>query len=175
MLATSDGGFLSLNNKQIDGIDKIFLIKTNCLGLLTEPEASFTYEEAAGEVTFTNTSMYVYPDSIDGGYYIWDFGDGSEVSNEVNPKHTYTEEGEYIVRLMGIVCSDTSVYEQTVSVTTTSVGLSASPSLEEALRVYPNPVNGDVLYFEVGSNYAGQQGRILFYSTLGQIGTTKYF
>ena len=169
MVVTPDGGFMLACNKEVGQVNKIFLIKTNCLGLLTEPEVSFTYEEAAGEVTFTNTSLYVYPDSIDGGYYVWDFGDGSAVSNEVNPVHTYTEADEYTVRLTGIVCSDTSVYEQTVSVTTTSVGSPSSPSLEEALRVYPNPVDGDVLYFEVGGDYVGQQGRILFYNTLGQV------
>ena len=148
------------------------LIKTNCLGLLTEPEASFTFEETAGELTFTNTSLYVYPDSIDGGYYEWDFGDGSPLSNEVNPVHTYTEAGEYQVRLTGIVCSDTSVYEQTISVTTTSV---ASPSLSDVLRVYPNPVEGDVLYFEVSGNFPAQQGRILFYNTLGQLALQSAF
>ena len=171
MVATPDGGFMLACNKDVGPVDKIFLIKTNCMGLLTEPEASFSFEEAAGEVAFTNTSMYVYPDSIDGGYYVWNFGDGSPVSNEVNPVHTYSEADEYTVRLTGIVCSDTSVYEQTVLVTTTSVSSPASsPSLVDALRVYPNPVDGDVLYFEVGGNYAGQQqGRILFYSTLGQL------
>ena len=176
MVVTPDGGFMLACNKDVGPVDKIYLIKTNCMGLLTEPEASFTYEEAAGEVTFTNTSLYVYPDSIDGGYYIWDFGDGSAVSNEVNPVHAYSEEGEYQVKLMGIVCSDTSVYEQTVSVMTTSVGsLSASPSLGEALRVFPNPVDGDVLYFEIGGGLplrpadTSPEGRILIYNTLGQL------
>ena len=167
--------YLLGNNKRFSDyynkyISRIHLIKTNCMGLLTEPASSFTYEEAAGEVTFTNTSLYVYPDSIDGGYYEWDFGDGSPLSNEVNPVHTYSEAGEYTVRLTGIVCSDTSVYEQTVLVTTTSVISPASPSLSDAMRIYPNPVDGDVLYIEVGGNYAGhQQGRILFYNTLGQL------
>ena len=167
MVVTPDGGFMLACNKEVNQVDKIFLIKTNCLGLLTEPEASFEYNNLGSqEVVFNNTSLYVYPDSIDGGYYEWDFGDGSPVSNEVNPVHTYTEAGEYQVKLTGIVCSDTSVYEQTVLVTTTSI---ASPSLSDVLRVYPNPVEGDVLYFEVGGNYAGQQGRILFYNTLGQL------
>ena len=158
-------------------LTKIQIIKTNCMGLLTEPECSFEYNNLGGqEVLFTNTSLYVYPDSIDGGYYEWDFGDGSVLSNAVNPVHTYTEEGEYTVRLTGIVCSDTSVYEQTVLATPTSVISPASPSsLEDALGLYPNPVEGDVLYFEVGGNYAGQQGRILFYNTLGQLVLQRTF
>ena len=167
LFKTEDDGFM-LAGYNWDGlIHRLHLIKTNCMGLLTKPECSFEYNNLGSqEVVFNNTSLYVYPDSIDGGYYEWDFGDGSPVSNEVNPVHTYTEAGEYQVKLTGIVCSDTSVYEQTVLVTTTSI---ASPSLSDVLRVYPNPVEGDVLYFEVGGNYAGQQGRILFYNTLGQL------
>lgn len=33
----------------------------------------------------------------------WDFGDGSPKSNELNPKHTYEKEGDFIVIL---VCTD---------------------------------------------------------------------
>ena len=181
MIQTSEGGLMIVASKKISPqgssyiYPHIFLTKTNCMGLLTEPEASFTYNNLGSqEVSFTNTSLYVYPDSIDGGYYVWDFGDGSALSNEVNPVHTYSEEGEYQVRLTGIVCSDTSVYEQTVLATPTSVSSPASPSLEEALQVYPNPVES-ILYFEVGGNYSGRQGRVLFYNILGQLALQSAF
>ena len=175
LFKTEDDGFM-LAGYNWDGlIHRLHLIKTNCMGLLTEPECSFEYNNLGSqEVAFTNTSLYVYPDSIDGGYYEWDFGDGSALSNEVNPVHTYTEEGEYQVRLTGIVCSDTSIYEQTVLATPTSVDSPASFSLEDAFRLYPNPVES-ILYFEVGGNYAGQQGRILFYNTLGQLTVQSTF
>ena len=72
LIKTKKMNYILLSNN-VYGDSKLHLIKTNCMGLLTEPEASFTYEEAAGEVAFTNTSLYVYPDSIDGGYYYMGF------------------------------------------------------------------------------------------------------
>ncbi|MCI4669395.1 MAG: PKD domain-containing protein [Bacteroidia bacterium] len=33
--------------------------------------------------------------------YVWDFGDGSPISNEVNPNHTYSDSGDYVVTLVG--------------------------------------------------------------------------
>lgn len=38
----------------------------------------------------------------DGVFYTWDFGDGSDVSNDPNPTHTYTEPGEYMVSLTAV-------------------------------------------------------------------------
>lgn len=38
----------------------------------------------------------------------WDFGDGSPKSNELNPKHTYEKEGDFIVIL---VCKDSKGVE----------------------------------------------------------------
>ncbi len=37
--------------------------------------------------------------------YIWDFGDGSPISNEVNPVHTYSDTGEYVVTLTAVGAS----------------------------------------------------------------------
>ncbi len=44
------------------------------------------------DVEFVNTSQ--------GEEFTWDFGDGSSVSNEFEPTHTYTEEGVYEVMLI---------------------------------------------------------------------------
>lgn len=44
---------------------------------------------------FTNTSLA-------GQTFIWDFGDGSPVSNVVSPVHTYTTPGNYVVTLKAI-------------------------------------------------------------------------
>ncbi|MDG2305356.1 MAG: PKD domain-containing protein [Candidatus Binatia bacterium] len=38
----------------------------------------------------------------------WDFGDGTPKSSELNPKHTYKKEGDFIVTL---VCKDTKGVE----------------------------------------------------------------
>lgn len=93
----------------------LYLVKTNCMGLLTEPQAAFsaTIDTAALTAAFQNLSDFVYPDSIDGGHYLWDFGDGT-FSSEINPTHTYGQAGSYIVQLTAIVCNDTSIAYQSV-------------------------------------------------------------
>lgn len=116
-LANSPQGGLVITGRtesNTEGAD-VLLIKTNCMGLLTEPQAAFDYEtndiENGQEVFFENLSEFVYPDSIDGGHYLWDFGDGS-TSNEISPSHTYPEEGgNYEVSLTAVVCQDTSIYQ----------------------------------------------------------------
>ena len=48
------------------------------------------------ESVFSNIRVYESGSGGGGGYqYAWDFGDGSPVSNEQNPVHTYTSAGTY--------------------------------------------------------------------------------
>ena len=56
------------------------------------PKARFTYDVDGLTVTFNNASK-------DAETYAWDFGDGSEISAEENPVHTYAAEGTYAVKL----------------------------------------------------------------------------
>lgn len=56
------------------------------------PKARFTYDVDGLTVTFNNASK-------DAETYAWDFGDGSEISAEENPVHTYAAEGTYVVKL----------------------------------------------------------------------------
>ncbi|MBK9460594.1 MAG: PKD domain-containing protein [Sphingobacteriales bacterium] len=110
----------------------IYLLKTNCMGLLTQPQAAFAaqMDTAALRITLQNLSQFVYPDSIDGGHYLWDFGDGA-TSTQINPTHTYAQGGNYTVTLTAVVCSDTSVFVQEVS--TWGGGHTSSP-LEGGVR-----------------------------------------
>ncbi len=71
------------------------------------------------EVHFTNESTSSGKPTFN---YLWDFGDGSATTTDENPAHTYSTEGDYIVRLTvtatfssGTQVTDTS--KQTVSVT----------------------------------------------------------
>ncbi|MDW3650722.1 MAG: PKD domain-containing protein [Bacteroidia bacterium] len=56
--------------------------------------------------------------SANGSNYIWDFGDGSPISNEPNPEHTYTSPGVYTASFqafgMGGCISDIQTKEITV-------------------------------------------------------------
>jgi gliding motility-associated-like protein len=60
-----------------------------------EPQAAFQMSPQEGceplTVQFTDNSLYAED-------YYWDFDDGSPVSNEVNPTHTFTEAGTYYVK-----------------------------------------------------------------------------
>ncbi|MDD4236683.1 MAG: PKD domain-containing protein, partial [Bacteroidales bacterium] len=61
------------------------------------PQANFSFPEnncVNTGVVFNNQSTGV---EITG--YTWDFGDGSPISNEINPIHVYQNAGEYIARL----------------------------------------------------------------------------
>jgi len=163
-----DGGFVAVGRKDSAVVQTAFLyiVKTNCLGLLTLPQANFTaqIDTAVLRITLQNLSQYTYPDSIDGGHYIWDFGDGA-TSTDINPTHTYAQGGNYTVTLTAVVCSDTSVFVQEVS--TWAVGIAASPlpppkegemqvpplegGVRGGLNIYPNPTN-NVLQLDYNLN-----------------------
>jgi PKD repeat protein len=66
------------------------------LDQIEPPAANFTSSspDVLGGITqFTNASTGA------GLIYTWDFGDGSPVSNQANPVHTYTAVGNYTVTL----------------------------------------------------------------------------
>ena len=123
-IITSDGSYFFVGRAESNSSADVYLLKTNCMGLLTEPQAAFsaTMDTAALTASFQNLSEFVYPDSIDGGHFIWEFGDGA-VSSEINPTHTYAQEGVYLVKLTAVVCSDTSTTYQSIC-----IGTSAHPS-----------------------------------------------
>ena len=118
LLQTEDGGFMILAEKNLkpEGqpyvYPSIYLIKTNCMGFINQPKAEFDYFVNDWiwnlYIQTENLSEYVFPDSIDGGHFVWDFGDGSPLNNEFNPKHNYDTSGIYEVKLTAIVCNDTS-------------------------------------------------------------------
>ncbi len=159
MIATPDGGFIACGRSETyqppwGMIARLYIVKTNCMGLLTEPEAVFTYyplSDAAAQ--FINQSQYVYPDSIDGGHFIWDFGDGSPpfvCGQGFEPcpatlTHQYDALDTYTVTLTTVVCSDTSTIKH--SVVTQTVGLPPDPLIKETtVLVYPNPARNTLTF-----------------------------
>jgi|GEM_PF-725009 len=126
--------------------DTSTLTRAVCLGVEPNPQAQFTYNDFGGAVQFTNLSQNAY--FAQGGYCVWDFGDGSPTTTQLNPTHTYTENGNYPVTLTVVVCQDTSVYMQFVQVQTVGV---SPPFFEggqggQQVVVYPNPAQ-NLLHF----------------------------
>ncbi len=61
----------------------------------TDADGETTYDRDYG--TFYSYTLQLVFDGQDAESIAWDFGDGSPVSNEWNPRHTYAAKGEYIV------------------------------------------------------------------------------
>ena len=149
-----DGGFIAVGRKDSAVVQTAFLyiVKTNCMGLLTLPQASFVTQIDTGALraSFYNTSQFVYPDSIDGGHYLWHFGDGN-TSTQANPTHTYTQGGNYTVTLTAVVCSDTSVFVQEVS--TWAVDVNNNTLNDKISKLYPNPSSSAITFtHSLGNN-----------------------
>jgi len=128
-----------------------------CLGVEPNPQAQFTYNDFGGAVQFTNLSQNAY--FAQGGYCVWDFGDGSPTTTQINPTHTFTENGNYPVTLTVVVCQDTSVYMQFVQVQTVGV---SPPFFEggqvgEQVVVYPNPAQ-NTLHFTLQNSLTPPAG-----------------
>ena len=68
------------------------IFATSCQQKGNLPKARFYYAVDGMTVTFTNASK-------DAEEYAWNFGDGSLLSKEANPVHTYAEAGTYTVEL----------------------------------------------------------------------------
>lgn len=71
--------------------------KTTSVVILLLPVTNFTFLAQTGNtklINFTNTSTKCVS-------YSWNFGDGSAVSTETSPSHTYTAAGTYTVVLTG--------------------------------------------------------------------------
>lgn len=89
------------------------------------------YEEL-GKVKFSPLN----PTSVN--TYEWDFGDGSPVSTQTNPLHTYAGSGEFIVTLKVFNnCSEYSI-SQPINVNLTT-GITTLGKDQVAVMLYPNP------------------------------------
>jgi gliding motility-associated-like protein len=69
---------------------------TFSLGVNRTPSATYAVSQETGCAALTVAFQALDPEAI---AYIWDFGDGSPVSNATNPQHTYAQPGDYPVTL----------------------------------------------------------------------------
>ena len=92
----------------------------------SEVEVSFALENDENNllvgqtISFNNTTT----SNQNNVEYLWDFGDNSEISTEKNPTHIYTELGDYVVTLTGILdnTQDISSNEFTISLSSAIEG-----------------------------------------------------
>ncbi|MEO6232084.1 MAG: PKD domain-containing protein [Ferruginibacter sp.] len=85
-----------------DSVKKTVRLAVNVKAAFTTPDKGCVPYTAQ----FTNTSL----GGID---FVWDFGDGSPTSTQVNPTHLYTNIGNYTITLTAIdttTCNKTDIY-----------------------------------------------------------------
>lgn len=85
---SSYGDGVTIDNASIRPLESGIVITPPSIA----PEAKFTAESDNLEVSFTNNSLNAVS-------YEWNFGDGSDVSTEEHPVHTYEAAGTYTVSL----------------------------------------------------------------------------
>jgi len=165
-----------------------WLLKLNCMGLLTEPLAAYSYEPIGdNQIMFTNQTLYAYPDSIDGGYYRWDWGDdsppyicgqGYEPCTGNILTHQYPSPGTYTATLTAIVCSDTSAIQAqidteggggTVSISDSFTSWEGS-GVGSSVHVYPNPAQNTLTFARNNVLTPPSGGR----GVTGDLGVTLY-
>lgn len=133
----------------------------------TVPTAMFTASDYIVDisnpfVTFTNQSQHA-------NGYTWDFDDGN-ISNDVNPWHSWTATGDYYVELIAIngLCPNDTIV-QLVQVVD---NLTISESFEAGVRVYPNPVQ-DELFLEFDHEVNGV--RVQLFDQNSKLVLDRYF
>lgn len=94
-----------------------------------KPTVNFTYSISNKQISFFSNIQSA--DSI-----VWNFGDGSEVSNEENPVYAYSEDGTYEVTLTAFNDCGESKSTQTIEFNV----LSNKNKSNFKLSIFPNPV-----------------------------------
>ncbi|MEL6987750.1 MAG: PKD domain-containing protein, partial [Bacteroidota bacterium] len=82
-------------------------VKLNFINVQSLPTADFTFNANGLQVSFNNLSQ-------DFNTVLWDFGDGN-TSNEINPVHVYSEDGDFEVTLTVMNDCGIDVYMETIS------------------------------------------------------------
>ncbi|MCC6412927.1 MAG: T9SS-dependent M36 family metallopeptidase [Saprospiraceae bacterium] len=118
--------------------------ETTCKSQPTEVALTVTPGPAAGFTVVSNSLTANFTDNSSGNVvtWSWNFGDGSPVSTEQNPVHTYMFSGTYEVELTVSNGNCFSTYKQVVVV---ELGTGANDLNNLlGLQVYPNPATDEV-------------------------------
>lgn len=184
---TSDGGFIMVG--EVLNYDSLnvgapgqlgYILKTNCLGFLDDPQAGFTAvpDDSMG-VHFTNTSLM-------GGSYLWDFGDGNSLvtgeyaafdedppagqAGQAAVFHAYSDTGIYEVMLIAYGCNGANdTLRTTVHVSKNAPEVPVNPNITNYMAIGPNPVKrGESIAVYVG-NLPSENCILSFYDERGKV------
>jgi hypothetical protein len=115
------------------------------------------YEEL-GKVKFSPLS----PTNVNS--YLWDFGDGTNTSTQVNPEHSYTSGGNYIVTLS--VFNGCGNYEISLPINVDiTTGIVKLDNTKADVALYPNP-SKDYIIIENKSDDLNMQ-QVSIFNALG--------
>lgn len=122
-------GIPNFPNYRLGPLDDSF---ADTLGLDNHPVAKFRYVQDSLEHMRVHFLDLSYFDPVD---YEWDFGDGN-FSNELEPNHTYTEQGVYEVCL-----TVSNIYNSSTNCKTIIIGTTSTQNqLKEVdISIFPNP------------------------------------
>ncbi len=102
----------------------VFIKKASFCGSTAFIWSEFMMQPNGGNtVAFTNTSGHA-------DTYVWDFGDGSPLSTEEHPVHTFPDNGTYNVQLIADNICHADTFAQNLDLTT--VGLKVAPERMKA-------------------------------------------
>ncbi|WP_317897293.1 PKD domain-containing protein [Aurantibacillus circumpalustris] len=124
-----------------------------------KPVASFT-------ANAQSTTVFQFTSGAPNFSHFWNFGDGS-VSTAVNPSHTYTLSGNYMVNLI-IKNAANCLIDSTASTiqVATTVGLLKHKGQE--IRLYPNPCSTQLI-IQAGNIFDENVSKITVTNYLGQV------
>lgn len=111
------------------------------LGINNDPVSWWRWEQDTLSISRVNFTDLSYHEPAE---WLWDFGDGTAVSQDTSPVHGYSSAGVYDVCLTVTNVHGSSTYCKAVEVTGVS-GDNDAPLPSSAIRLHPNPAN-DVLF-----------------------------
>jgi len=150
-----------------------YIMKTNCLGFLGDPEAGFSSNNNnTNGVNFTNTSLM-------GGSFLWDFGDGTILLTGENVGfdsaqptifHQYSDTGSYEVSLIAYGCNGANdTIRATIHVAPPMDSVVVDPDFVNHMTLGPNPVkSGESISVFVG-NLPSENCSLNFYDYQGKL------
>ncbi|MFZ4399677.1 MAG: PKD domain-containing protein [Bacteroidales bacterium] len=120
------------------------------------PVAYFTKTINVLNINFTNQSIAATS-------YSWDFGDNSPLSSQINPSHTYTDFGNYLVELTAINSCGSHTYQDSLKLI--NIGIQEN-NVSAQLTIWPNPNKG---LFEIRINNIITDLQLSLYNETGRL------